>query len=60
MLPRHRCLKPVIIATQRADIRKIIVQIQSGKVFVRLDLKKKKNPPQTQTHKNGLVEWVKV
>jgi hypothetical protein len=34
------CLKPVIVATQRADIRKIMVQIQSGKEFVRPDLKK--------------------
>jgi hypothetical protein len=53
------CLKCVIIATQRADIRKLMLQIQSGKEFVRPDLKKK-TPPQTQTHKNGLVEWVKV
>jgi hypothetical protein len=53
ILPRHMCLKSVITATQRADIRKIMVQIQSGKEFVRTDLKKKPH----STHRHTKMGW---
>jgi hypothetical protein len=37
----HPCLTPVILATQQAEIRKIMVQRQSGQYFARPYLKKK-------------------
>jgi hypothetical protein len=47
------CLKCVIIATQRADIRKLMLQIQSGKEFVRPDLKKKPH----HKHRHTKMGW---
>jgi hypothetical protein len=52
MLARHQSLTPVILATQEAEIRRIMVQSQLGKKFKRPYLEK------TQ-HKKGLMEWLK-
>jgi hypothetical protein len=46
-------LTPVILATQKAEIRKIVVQRQPGKI-VHETLSGK------TYHKKGLVEWLKV
>jgi hypothetical protein len=46
---RCRWLKPVILVTQKAEIRRIVVQI------VHETLSQKKTH-----HKKGLVEWLKV
>jgi plasmid maintenance system antidote protein VapI len=45
---------PVILATQEAQIRRIVVQSQPGQIL-RETLTQKKT-----LHKKGLVEWLKV
>jgi hypothetical protein len=45
---------PGILATQEAEIRRITVQSQPGKIVYETLSQKKKN------HKKGLVEWFKV
>jgi hypothetical protein len=54
MLARHWWLTPVILATQEAEIRRIMVQSQPGQI-VRKTLSRKKTH-----HKKGLGEWLKV
>jgi hypothetical protein len=49
----HQWLKPVILATQEAEIRKIVVRSQPGQIVLQ-DLLK--NP----FTKIRLVEWLKV
>jgi hypothetical protein len=45
---------PVILATQEAEIRRIVVQSQPGKIVCEtLSQKKKKN-----INKKGLMEWL--
>jgi hypothetical protein len=44
---------PVILATQEAEIRRIMVRRQSGQIVL-------ETPSQTTLHKKGLVEWLKV
>jgi hypothetical protein len=49
-------LKPVILATQEAEIRRLEVPRQPRQIVPEtLSQKKKKN-----AHKKGLVEWLKV
>jgi hypothetical protein len=52
-LAGHQWLTPVILATQETEIRRITVQSQASKWFVRPYLKK-------IHHKKGLGEWLKV
>jgi hypothetical protein len=54
-LARHRWLKPVIIATQEAEIR-ITVQSQPRQI-VHKTLSQKNH---SKKKKKGLVEWLKV
>jgi hypothetical protein len=49
----RRWLTPVILATQEVEIRRILVQSQSGQKFTRLSLGK----PITKIE---LVEWLEV
>jgi hypothetical protein len=42
-----------LLATQEAEIRRIMVQSQPGQIVIRLYLKK-------THHKKGLAEWLKV
>jgi hypothetical protein len=44
---------PIILATQEAEIRRILVQSQPRQIFMRPYLEK-------IHHKKGLVEWLKV
>jgi hypothetical protein len=46
---------PVILATQEAEIRKIVVPSQPGQILCK-NRSQKTHPPQ----KKGLVEWLKV
>jgi hypothetical protein len=47
-------LTPIILATQEAEIKRIVVQSQLGQIVHEiLSQKKKKN------HKTGLEEWLK-
>jgi hypothetical protein len=46
-------LTPVILATQEAEIRRIMIQSQPGQIVHRPLLKK-------TYHEEGLVEWFKV
>jgi hypothetical protein len=55
ILARHQWLMPVILATQEAEIRRIIVRSQPRQIFTRPYLKKK-----TPITKIVLVEWLKV
>jgi hypothetical protein len=49
---------PVILATQEAEIRRIVVRSQPRQIFLRDPISKN---PNTHTHtKKGLVEWLKV
>jgi FixJ family two-component response regulator len=48
---KHRWFTPVILATQEAEIRRIVVQ--KGKQFAIPYLEK-------ILHKKGLLEWLKV
>jgi hypothetical protein len=50
----HQWLRLVILATQEAEIRRIVVQSQPGKIVH--ETLSQKNPSQ----KIGLVEWLKV
>jgi hypothetical protein len=49
----HQCLMPVILATQKQEIRRIAVQSQFGQIVH--ETLSQKNPSQ-----KGLVEWLKV
>jgi hypothetical protein len=51
----HRWLTPVILATQEAEIRRIMVPSQPREIVLQT-LSGKKNP----SPKKGLVEWLKV
>jgi hypothetical protein len=51
---RHQWLTPVILATQKAEIRMITVRSQPGEIVC--ETLSQKNPSQ----KKGLVEWLKV
>jgi hypothetical protein len=44
---------PLILATQEAEIRRIVVQSQPGEIVL-------KNLPQKYPSQKGLVEWLKV
>jgi hypothetical protein len=46
-------LMPILLVTQEAEIRRIMIQSQPSRGFVRLYLKKTR-------HKKELVEWLKV
>jgi hypothetical protein len=46
---------PIILATQEAEIRRIVVQSQPGHIVCKT--LSQKNPSQK---KNGLVEWLKL
>jgi hypothetical protein len=51
-----RWLTPIILVTQEAEIKRISVQSQPGRIVCEtLSQKKKKNH-----HKKVLVEWLKV
>jgi hypothetical protein len=50
----HQWLMPVILVTQEAEIRRIVVRSQLGQI-VRETLPQKK-----KLHKKGLVKWLKV
>jgi hypothetical protein len=47
--PRHRWLTPIILATQEAEIRRIVVRSQLSKQF---PISKKR------ITKKGMVEWL--
>jgi hypothetical protein len=47
-------LTPVILATQKAEIRRIAVQSQPGQIILCDPILKK------TYHQKGLVEWLKV
>jgi hypothetical protein len=49
----HQWLKPIILATQEAEIRRITVQSQPGKIVC-------ETLSQKIHHKKGLVEWLEV
>jgi hypothetical protein len=51
---RHWWLTPVILATQEAEIKRIIVQSQSRQIVPEILSQKKTH------HKKGLVGWLKV
>jgi hypothetical protein len=44
---------PVILATEEAEIRRLVVQSQTGEIVLET-LSRKKH------HKKGLVEWLKM
>jgi hypothetical protein len=44
---------PIILATQEADIRRIVVPSQPREIVC-------KTPSQKTHHKKGLVEWLKA
>jgi hypothetical protein len=48
-LAKHRWLTPIILATQEAEIRRILVPSQSWQTV-----------SEKTHHKKGLVEWLKV
>jgi DUF971 family protein len=43
---------PIILATQETEIRRIVVQSQSGQIVLKTLFQ--------PLHKKGLVEWLKV
>jgi hypothetical protein len=51
---RSRWLTPVILATQEAEIRRIVIEAKPGKIVHKTVTRKKK------IHRKGLVEWLKV
>jgi carbonic anhydrase len=51
---RHQWLTSVILATQKAKIKRIVV-LSHPRQRVQVTLSQKKNQ-----HKKGLVEWLKV
>jgi hypothetical protein len=51
---RHRWLTPVILATQEAEVRRIVVRSQSRQIVLKTLSQK------YLTHKKGLVECLKV
>jgi hypothetical protein len=53
----RRWLTPVILATQKAEIRRIAVQSQPGHIVLKILSQKSLH---THTKKIGLVEWLKV
>jgi hypothetical protein len=50
---KHRCLIPVILVTQRAEIRRIMVQSQARQTVCETLSPK-------ALHKKGLMDWFKV
>jgi hypothetical protein len=50
---RCRWITPVIVATQEAEIRRIVVGSQPGQIVHEIQSRKNQ-------HKNRLVEWLKV
>jgi hypothetical protein len=58
LLPgKHQWLTPVILATQKEEIRRIEVQSQPGKQFFET-LPQKKNPSHTQKRAGGIAQDV--
>jgi hypothetical protein len=55
-LARHWWLKPVILATQEAEIRKIVVRNQPGQIACEIVSQKNSS----HTHKKVLMERLKV
>jgi hypothetical protein len=53
-LAGHQWLMPIILATQEAKIRRIVVQSQLKQIVHKTLSRKKKNQ-----HKKGLAEWLK-
>jgi hypothetical protein len=49
---------PIILASQEAEIRRIVVQDQPGQI-VHETLSQKKKKKKTH-HRKGLMEWLKV
>jgi hypothetical protein len=50
----HHWLLPVILATQEAEIQRIVVLSQPGKILSEIIILEKTH------HKKSLVEWLKV
>jgi hypothetical protein len=50
----HQWLAPVLLVTQKAEIRRMAVKSQPGQTVPQDPILKKTH------HKNGLVEWLKV
>jgi hypothetical protein len=55
----QRCLTPVILATQEAEIRRIVIQFQPWVNCLWEPILKKPHHKKEIKNKKGLVEWLK-
>jgi hypothetical protein len=51
---------PVILATQEAELRKIVAESKPRQIVCEILSQKKKKRRKKILHKKGLVEWFKV
>jgi hypothetical protein len=49
-----------MLATQKAEIRRIEVQSQHRQIVLEIPSQKKKKKKKSHTHKKRLVEWLKA